>query len=147
MYRSLFKRATTPDFHIILYNNLPTKMMEKGLGVCASIYPKRNDTEKDRGHVVLKCFYMVLVLYEKHQDVNLHGFIRNSMVNYLWFYMVNYPPGISHLDLIPLKPPFSLGTFQPRQDVAWLPSGLRNGAGWSKRMVQVRPGGMMERAG
>ena len=90
--------------------------------------------------------------YEKHQDVNLHGFIRNSMVNYqwfymvlygfIWFYMVNYPPGISHLDLmIPLKAPFSLGTFQPRQDVAWLPSGLRNGAGWSKRMVQVRPGG------
>ena len=46
MYRSLFKRETLPDFHIILYNNLPTKMMEKGLGVCARIYPKRNDTEK-----------------------------------------------------------------------------------------------------
>ena len=81
-------------------------MMEKGLGVCASIYPKRNDTEKDRGHVVLKCFYMVLVLYEKHQDVNLHGFIRNSMVNYQWFYMVLYgklPSGNQPFRLDPIK--------------------------------------------
>lgn len=64
MYRSLFKRETTPDFYIILYCHLPTKMMEKGLGVCASIYPKRNDTEKmgpwSRGPKMV--LYMVLVL-------------------------------------------------------------------------------------
>lgn len=54
--------------------------------------------KRDRGHVVLKWFYMVLVLYEKHQDD------------------VSYPPGISHLDLIiPLKPPF-IGDFPATSD-------------------------------